>query len=80
MLRHSSPDVKWNVNTHLLERKQPAGPFKGSGRLMMFLNGRNLRQIEAVQVHHLDPSRDEVVNKLLLGISAGIDFRQGAQA
>lgn len=36
-------------------------------------------EIEAIQFHHLGPGRDEVLNKLLLSVSDGIDLRETAQ-
>ena len=35
--------------------------------------------IEAIEVHHLVPRRDEVGEKLLLGIRAGINLSQGTK-
>src|SRR5689334_8703188 len=35
--------------------------------------------VEAVEVHHLDPRRHEVLDELLLRVGAGIDLRQGAE-
>jgi transcriptional regulator with XRE-family HTH domain len=37
------------------------------------------REVEAVQVHHLGPGGDEVLDELLLRVGAAIDFRQGAE-
>src|SRR5690242_8954850 len=34
------------------------------------------RQIEAIQVHHLVPGRNEVMHELLLRIRAAVDFGQ----
>ena len=45
--------------------------------LIFFVSGS--RQVEAVQVHHLGPRGDEVLEELFLRIAAAIDFRQGAQ-
>src|SRR5262249_9009565 len=38
----------------------------------------NLRsgEVEPIEVHHFAPGRDEVVNELLLGVGAAIDFSQ----
>lgn len=36
-------------------------------------------QIKPIQIHHLDPGRDEVLHKLLLRIRAGIDLGQCPQ-
>ena len=42
-------------------------------------NFSELREVEAIQVHHLVPRRDEVVDEFLLRVRASINFRQGAQ-
>src|SRR5215831_1554181 len=36
-------------------------------------------QVVAIEVHHLGPGRDEVLNELRLGIRASVDLRQGAE-
>src|SRR4051794_15310804 len=36
-------------------------------------------QVEAVQVHYLVPGHDEVTQKLLLGVLAGIDLGNGSE-
>ena len=38
-----------------------------------------LREVEAVEVHHLRPRGDEVLHELLLPVGAAIDFRQRAK-
>ena len=38
-----------------------------------------LSDIEAVEVHHLVPSRDKVVNEFFLRVRASVDFSQGAK-
>ena len=42
-------------------------------------SSRGPRQVEAVEVHDLMPGGDEVVDELLAGIGAGVDFGQGAE-
>ncbi len=42
-------------------------------------NGQQLREIEAIQVHHLAPGRDEVVDELFLRVGTRIDFSQSAE-
>src|ERR1700722_10214814 len=42
------------------------------------LTGRS-GEVEAVRVHHPGPRLDEVLRKLLLGVRASIDFRDGAE-
>src|SRR5438046_5980499 len=37
------------------------------------------RRVEAIEVHHLGPGRDEVLDKLRLRIRASIDLRQGPE-
>src|SRR5258706_12135061 len=37
------------------------------------------RQVEAVEVHHLGPGRDEVLDELRLRVRAAINLRQGAK-
>jgi hypothetical protein len=37
------------------------------------------RKVEAIQVHHLVPGRDKVVDELLHGVGTSIDFSQGAE-
>src|SRR5579883_2402 len=36
-------------------------------------------EVEAIGVHDLDPGRDEILHEFLLGIGAGVDFREGAK-
>ena len=36
-------------------------------------------EVEAIEVHHLVPGRDKVVDELLLGVSTGVDFRQSPE-
>ncbi len=36
-------------------------------------------EVKAIEVHHLVPSRDEVVNELFLAVRASVDFSQGAE-
>ena len=36
-------------------------------------------EIKPIQVHHLVPGGDEVLQELMLGIGAGVDLGQGAQ-
>ena len=36
-------------------------------------------EVEAIQVHHLVPGRDKVMDKLLLRVRTSIDFSQGAE-
>ena len=42
-------------------------------------SSRRSGNVEAIGVHHLGPGRHEVFDKLLLGVGAGIDFREGAE-
>ncbi|MDB5290093.1 MAG: hypothetical protein JWL69_1334 [Phycisphaerales bacterium] len=52
-----------------------------SGRLP-FLPRRpaaSFLKIEAIQVHHLCPRRDEVADELLFRIGAGVHFGQGPE-
>src|ERR1700729_530290 len=37
------------------------------------------REIEAIEVHHLRPRADEVVDELFLRVRASVDFRQRAE-
>ena len=37
------------------------------------------RKIEAIQVHHLIPGRDKVVDELLPGVGTSVNFSQGAE-
>ncbi len=39
----------------------------------------DLRQIEAIQIHHLVPGRNKVVHELLLRIARRIGLRDGSQ-
>src|SRR6188474_2976275 len=36
-------------------------------------------KVKAVEVHHLGPGFDEVVDELLAGVGASVDFGQGAE-
>jgi len=36
-------------------------------------------EVEAVEVHHLDPGGDEGVDELLLGVGGGVDLGEGAE-
>jgi len=38
-----------------------------------------LRDVESIEIHHLVPGRDKVVNKLLLRIGTGVNFGQRAE-
>ncbi len=38
-----------------------------------------LRDVESIEIHHLVPARNKVVNKLLLRIGTGVDFSQCAE-
>jgi len=50
------------------------------GRVMAWLNKRQRsRKVEAIQVHHLGPSRDKVVDELLPGVGTSVHFSQGAE-
>ena len=37
-------------------------------------------EVEAVEVHHLDPGRDKVLHKFRPGIGTSIDFSEGTEA
>src|SRR5437899_4034264 len=37
------------------------------------------REVEAIEVHHLGPGRDEVLDELRLRIRASVDLRQGPE-
>src|SRR5262245_56915941 len=37
------------------------------------------RQVEAIEVHHLGPRRDEVLDELRLRIRASVDLREGPE-
>ncbi len=37
------------------------------------------REVEAIQVHHLGPRRDEVLHELLFRIRTSVNLRQGAE-
>src|SRR6266478_7495709 len=37
------------------------------------------REVEAIEVHHLGPRRDEVLDELRLRIRASVDLRQGPE-
>ena len=37
------------------------------------------RNVEAIEIHHLVPRRNEVLHKLLLRVAACVDFRKSAQ-
>jgi len=53
------------------------GKQNSAGRLAK--EGHKSRKVEAIQVHHLVPSRDKVVDELLVSIGTSINFRQGAE-
>src|SRR6185312_6121552 len=36
-------------------------------------------EVEAIEVHHLVPGRDEIVDELLLGVGTSVDLRQCAE-
>ena len=36
-------------------------------------------EVEAIEVHHLGPGCDEVVDELLVGVGTSVDFGQGAE-
>jgi hypothetical protein len=40
---------------------------------------KRLSEVEPIEIHHLVPGRDKVVNKLLLRIGTGVDFGQCAE-
>ena len=40
---------------------------------------QTLRKVEAIQVHHLVPGRNEIVDELLLPIRTAVNFSQGAE-
>src|SRR5574341_2374288 len=60
-------------NGMLAERFFP--PCQKPSKTFMLRSGK----VEAIKVHHLGPGRDEVFDKLLLRVSAGIDLGQRAQ-
>ena len=37
-------------------------------------------EVEAVEVHHLDPGGDEGVDELFFGVGGGVDLIDGAQS
>ena len=41
--------------------------------------GLLLGEVEAVELHDLGPGGDEVLEELLLGVGARVDFREGAE-
>jgi hypothetical protein len=59
----------------------PASFIGEAGKQTMARLTRNqrLREVETIQVHHLVPSRDKVVNKFLLRVGASVNFRQRAE-
>ena len=40
---------------------------------------RSVSKVEAIEIHHLVPGRHEVIDKLLLRVVTGIDFRDGSK-
>ena len=40
---------------------------------------RSVDQIKTIEVHHLVPNRHEVIDKLLLCVGTGINFRNGSK-
>jgi hypothetical protein len=57
----------------------PTFPGEACEQTMVGLKeGQQLRHVEAIQVHHLGPGGNEVLDELLLCIRAAVDFRQSA--
>ena len=50
-------------------------PCQKPSKTLMLRSG----EVETVEVHDFVPRRDEVVQELLVGVLASIDFRQGAE-
>ena len=53
--------------------------FCGSLLLASFARGNGLRQVEAIEIHHLDPRVHEVAHELLLSVVASVDFGDGSE-
>ena len=58
----------------------PPGPqFLGSPGAPLSEPPQELPQVEAIEIHHLDPCAHEVVHECLLPIVTSVDFRYGAK-
>ena len=62
--------IRWN---RLLTAFSPLC-HKSSKTLML-----RSRKVEAIQVNHLIPGRDKVVNELLLRVGTSVNFREGPE-
>ena len=78
--------TSWTTEVADYFRKRPAS--RVSLERLFFLNehvvsdhlkGQWLREVEAVEVHHLVPGGDEILDKLLFAVGTAIDFREGAE-
>ena len=77
--RNASDGFRRSFTT--VDRPSPGGSvphlkYPGSGRSGP---ARGLRQVEAVQIHHLVPRVHEVAHEGLLPVVATVDFRDGAE-
>jgi hypothetical protein len=55
------------------------GASERSGFPMRRSRAARLRQVETIQVHHLDPGRNEVLREFLLVVVTGVDLGQRPQ-
>ena len=53
-------------------------PSRPASRIRRSIAGGSC-EVEAIEVHHLVPGRDEVLDELLLRVRAAVDLRQGAE-
>src|SRR3984957_18631683 len=72
MRTHARRMSRYGLHT----KGRPLG--RPSIRYLLFSTLRS-GEVVAVRVHHLGPRLDEVCRKLLLGVRASIDFREGAE-
>ncbi len=62
-----------------LGRRQFVRPSRSPGRGHLPARSSRGGQVEAVEVHHLGPGRDEVVDEPLLAVRGGVDLRNRPQ-
>lgn len=79
-IERDHPSCRCHASGNALRRISPSSLLHFRDRQAVVCDEhQSLRQIEAIQIHHLVPRGDKIVDEFFPGIRAAIDFRHGAK-